>query len=102
MTDAKLILYHTDDGQAELFDTTKQNVSLHIKNILQEGELEEAATVKESLTVQAEGNRQVRRKTLLYNLHMIWATGCAPPVAPSSASGPPGTLPKFGQGFRHG
>ena len=38
MTDAKLTLYHTDDGQAEMFDTTKQNVSLYIKNILQEGE----------------------------------------------------------------
>lgn len=90
----ELIVYRTEDGQAEvqlhaldgsvwlnqgeiaeLFDTTKQNVSLHIKNILREGELAEEATVKESLTVQTEGNRQVRRKTYLYNLHMILAVG---------------------------
>lgn len=45
----------------ELFDTTKQNISLHIKNILEEGELSEKATVKESLTVQTEGKRQVER-----------------------------------------
>ena len=90
----KLIVYRTEDGQAEvqlhpqdgsvwlnqaemaeLFETTKQNVSLHIKNILKEGELPEAATVKESLTVQNEGSRRVQRKTYLYNLHMILAVG---------------------------
>jgi hypothetical protein len=60
---------------AELFLTSKQNVSLHIKNVLTEKELPEAATVKESLTVQAEGSRQVSRKTLLYNLEMILAVG---------------------------
>ena len=90
----ELIVYRTEDGQAEvqlqtldgsvwlnqgemaeLFDTTKQNVSLHIKNILKDGELPEAATVKESLTVQNEGGRRVQRKTYLYNLHMILAVG---------------------------
>ncbi len=90
----ELILYKSDDGQsevqfraeagsawltqlemAELFDSTKQNVSLHIKNILKEGELPEAATVKESLTVQKEGSREVQRTTNLYNLHMILAVG---------------------------
>jgi hypothetical protein len=90
----ELIVYRTEDGQAEvqlqaldgsvwlnqgemaeLFDTTKQNVSLHIKNILKDGELPEVATVKESLTVQNEGSRQVQRKTYLYNLHMILAVG---------------------------
>lgn len=60
---------------AELFLTSKQNVSLHIKNVLAEKELLEAATVKESLTVQTEGGRQVQRKTLLYNLEMILAVG---------------------------
>jgi hypothetical protein len=89
-----LIVYRTEDGtsevrlkamdgsawlsqleMAELFDTTKQNVSLHIKNILDDGELPEAATVKESLTVQTEGARQVQRKTFLYNLYMILAVG---------------------------
>ena len=69
-----LIIYTSDDGQtrinlrmeansvwlsqleiAELFQTTKQNVSLHAKNIFDELELDAAATVKESLTVQIEG-----------------------------------------------
>ncbi|MBS0355482.1 MAG: virulence RhuM family protein [Proteobacteria bacterium] len=91
---SELILYQTDDGQAqlklraqdgsvwltqleiaELFATTKQNVSLHIKNILAEGELTLEATVKESLTVQTEGVRQVQRKTQLYRLEMILAVG---------------------------
>lgn len=91
---SELILYQTDDGQAqlklkaqdgsvwltqleiaELFATTKQNVSLHIKNILAEGELAPEATVKESLTVQTEGVRQVQRKTQLYRLEMILAVG---------------------------
>ena len=69
-----LILYTTEDGRsqiklradqntvwltqlemAELFDTTKQNISLHLKNIFEDGELEPSASVKESLTVQIEG-----------------------------------------------
>lgn len=60
---------------AELFQTTKQNVSLHAKNIFDEGELTAAATVKESLTVQTEGSRQVKRSTLFYNLDLILAIG---------------------------
>ncbi len=60
---------------AELFQTSKQNVSLHIKNVLSEKELPEAATVKDSLTVQTEGGRTVQRRTLLYNLEMILAVG---------------------------
>lgn len=94
MASDELILYHSVDGQtelqlraedgsawltqlemAELFATTKQNISLHINNILEEGELPEMATVKESLTVQTEGSREVKRKTWLYNLHMILAVG---------------------------
>ena len=90
----ELILYTAEDGSAAiqlraeggtvwltqlematLFDTSKQNISLHIKNVLAEGELAEAATVKESLTVQTEGKRQVRRTNLLYNLDMILAVG---------------------------
>ena len=78
---SELILYTTEDGKAaiqlraeegtawltqqemtELFATTKQNISLHIKNILDENELDEA-TVKDSLTVQTEGERQVKRST---------------------------------------
>lgn len=91
---SELILYQTDDGLAriqlraldgnvwlsqveiaELFATSKQNVSLHAKNILAEQELAMEATVKESLTVQNEGARQVRRSTLLYSLPMILAIG---------------------------
>lgn len=94
MSDGELILYTAADGRAAihlraengtvwltqmemaaLFDTTKQNISLHIKNILEEQELVEAATVKQSLTVQTEGRRPVRRTTLLYNLDMILAVG---------------------------
>jgi hypothetical protein len=60
---------------AELFQTTKQNVSLHSKNILEEGELRHEATVKESLTVQNEGNREVKRTITYYNLDLILAIG---------------------------
>ena len=60
---------------AELFQTTKQNVSLHIINILQEGEQSREATVKEYLTVQQEGSRRVRRLVEHYNLDMILAVG---------------------------
>ena len=94
MSGGELILYTADDGSvaiqlraldgtvwlnqlemAALFDTSKQNISLHIKNILAEGELEAGATVKESLTVQTEGQRRVQRTNLLYNLDMILAVG---------------------------
>ena len=60
---------------AELYDTTKQNVSLHIKNIFDEEELDEDSTVKEFLTVQQEGNRSVERKVKYYNLDMIISLG---------------------------
>ena len=89
-----LILYTSEDGQtridlrveagtvwltqleiAELFQITKQNVSLHAKNILEEGELMAEATVKESLTVQNEGNREVKRNIIFYNLDLILAIG---------------------------
>jgi len=89
-----LILYTSDDGQtrlnlrveadtvwlsqleiAELFQTTKQNISLHAKNIFEDNELDSMATVKESLTVQTEGGRQVRRRIAHYNLDLILAIG---------------------------
>jgi hypothetical protein len=57
---------------AELFQTTKQNVSLHAKNIFEEGELPEDSVVKESLTTAADGKRY---KTKLYNLDLILAIG---------------------------
>ncbi|MFN9638234.1 MAG: RhuM family protein, partial [Synechococcaceae cyanobacterium] len=91
---ADLILYTTEDGRsqiklraqeqsvwltqlemAELFDSTKQNISLHLKNLLEDGELDAAATVKDSLTVQIEGSREVQRSITLYNLDAILAVG---------------------------
>ena len=91
---SELILYTSDDGQtrlhlrvetetvwlsqleiAELFQTTKQNVSLHAKNIFEDNELGPESTVKESLTVQSEGNRKVKRKISYYNLDLILAIG---------------------------
>tara|TARA_R100000789_G_scaffold97861_1_gene100913 strand:- start:412 stop:1428 length:1017 start_codon:yes stop_codon:yes gene_type:complete len=91
---SELILYTSDDGQtrlnlrveadtvwlsqleiAELFQTTKQNISLHAKNIFEDNELDSMATVKESLTVQTEGGRQVRRRIAHYNLDLILAIG---------------------------
>jgi hypothetical protein len=109
---SELVLYQTEDGQtriecrfedetiwlslnqmAELFQTTKQNISLHIQNIFKEGELQRGATVKESLTVQSagklqtpatirkfrivqlEGARSVEREVDFYNLDVIISVG---------------------------
>lgn len=60
---------------SELFNQTKQNISLHINNCFKEGELIKDATVKESLTVQKEGKRTVKRKIELYNLDVIISVG---------------------------
>jgi len=65
----------TQNQMAELFQTTKQNVSLHIKNIFEEGELDENSTVKNFLTVQKEGSRQVSRNVTHYNLDVIISVG---------------------------
>lgn len=65
----------TQQMMADLFQTTKQNISLHIQNIIEEGELNEAATVKEFLTVRQEGERQVQRSLTYYNLDMIISVG---------------------------
>ena len=65
----------TQQQIAELFDTTKQNVNLHIQNIFNEGELLSEATVKKSLTVQKEGAREVRRQLTYYNLDVIISVG---------------------------
>ncbi len=95
MTNSEILLYQTEDGQtkidvrleeesvwlsqvqmAELFQTTKQNISLHIKNVFEEGELEEISTVKDYLTVQTEGKREVQRKLMFFKSvqnKMHWA-----------------------------
>ena len=88
---SELILYTTDDGRtqlhlrvegesiwlsqleiAELFQTTKQNVSLHAKNIFEDEELRQDSVVKESLTTAADGKNY---RTKLYNLDLILAIG---------------------------
>ncbi|WP_439535847.1 virulence RhuM family protein [Methyloversatilis sp.] len=88
---SELILYTTEDGlsqirlradqqtvwltqleMAELFDATKQNISLHLKNVFKDGELSEDSVVKESLTTAADGKRY---RTQLYNLDAILAVG---------------------------
>jgi len=90
----QIVIYQSEDGQTqvdvrlenetvwltqaqmvELFQTTKQNVSLHVGNVFKEGELEEKSTVKEYLTVQKEGERKVSRKVKYYNLDVIISVG---------------------------
>ncbi|UZD39124.1 virulence RhuM family protein [Capnocytophaga ochracea] len=65
----------TQQLMAELFNTSKQNISLHIQNIFEEGELIPDSTVKKFLTVQKEGTRDVRRQLDYYNLDMIISVG---------------------------
>ena len=91
---SELILYQTEDGRtrlevrlenetvwltqnqmAELFQTSVPNVSMHIRNIFAEGELQPAATVKEYLTVQKEGSREVARSLEYYNLDVVISVG---------------------------
>ena len=92
--DQKIVIYQTEDGQTqidvrlendtvwltqaqmvELFQTTKQNVSLHLNNLYKEGELEKEGTVKEYLTVQQEGRRKVSRRVKYYDLDVIISVG---------------------------
>ncbi len=89
-----IILYNTVDGKAkielhienetvwlnqlelsELFQTSKQNISKHIRTILNDGELNEDSTVNYKLTVQNEGGRNISRKIAYYSLDMILAIG---------------------------
>ncbi|MFA5296653.1 MAG: virulence RhuM family protein [Lutibacter sp.] len=62
-------------GMADIFETTKQNISYHLNNIYKEGELNKFATVKEILTVQQEGTRDVQRNIEFYNLDAIISVG---------------------------
>ena len=65
----------TQQQMAELFETTKNNITLHIGNVYKERELLPGSTSKESLLVRMEGNRQVTRKRNLYNLDVIISVG---------------------------
>lgn len=90
----EIILYDTGDGTirlevrlqdetvwltqpllAQLFQTTQQNISQHIQNIYDEGELEREATNKKFLSVRKEGNRDVQRELDFYNLDIIISVG---------------------------
>ena len=68
-------LWLSQQQMADLYDTTKQNISLHIKNIFDKKELSIDSTVKEFLIVQKERNRKVERKVKYYNLDMIISLG---------------------------
>lgn len=68
-------LWLTQNQLAEIYCTTKQNISQHIDNILKDGELDENRTVKDFLTVREEGSRKVQRNIAHYNLDMIIALG---------------------------
>lgn len=91
---SNVIIYTTEDGAAkielrlengtvwlsqaeiaELFQTTKQNISKHIQAIFDDQELDETATVNQQLTVQNEGDREVSRAISFYNLDVILAVG---------------------------
>ena len=65
----------TQKLMAELFQTSSQNITIHLKNIFEEGELDEKATCKDFLQVQIEGGRKVNRKSKFYNLDAIISVG---------------------------
>src|SRR3989338_4170151 len=90
----QIIIYNTEDGDvkiearmkdvtvwltqkqmAELFDCSVDNIGLHLKNVYSEGELAENSTTEESSVIQIEGNRQVNRPIVLYNLDAIISVG---------------------------
>ena len=89
----EIILYHPDNTlklevrkedetvwlsqiqMAELFQTTVPNISLHLKNIFEEKELTESATIKDYLIVRQEGRRHIQRKISFYNLDVIISVG---------------------------
>ena len=90
----KIIIYQSEDGKTqldvklegetvwltqaqmvELFQSSKANVSEHIKHIFEDGELDQKATVRDFRTVRQEGNRQVIRNVSYYNLDVIISLG---------------------------
>ena len=100
MPENKVIIYTANDGKTkidvkleeetlwltqaqmcELYQTSKSNVSEHIKHIFEEGELAKEATVRKFRTVQTEGSRNVEREVEHYNLDMIIALGYRVPYA---------------------
>lgn len=93
-TNDQIVIYQTADGQtqidvrfeqdsvwltqrqmSEVFDTTPENILMHLKNIFRDAELAESATTKDFLAVQTEGKRQVERNLKHYNLDAIISVG---------------------------
>jgi hypothetical protein len=68
-------IWLTQKAMAELFGCTTDNISLHLKNIYADGELDESSTTEEFSVVQQEGSRKVKRKTKFYNLDAIISVG---------------------------
>ena len=94
MEESRIVIYQTDDGRtqidvrlesdtvwltqaqmATLFDKTPQNITMHIRNAYDEGELDKSATCKEYLQVQTEGRRTVKRIQKFYDLDVIISVG---------------------------
>jgi hypothetical protein len=68
-------IWLTQKAMAKLFGCTTDNISLHLKNIYADGELDESSTTEEFSVVQQEGSRKVKRKTKFYNLDAIISVG---------------------------
>lgn len=68
-------IWLTQKKIAELFDTTPQNITQHLKNIYLEGEIDQEVTCKDFLQVQKEGNREIKRNASMYSLEAIIAVG---------------------------
>lgn len=68
-------IWLTQAGMAELFQTSTPNVNMHLRNVFEERELSEDATVQEFLIVRSEGVREVRRNIAHYNLDVIISVG---------------------------
>ncbi len=94
MTSSQILIYQSETGEtkidvrledetvwltqklmAELFQTTVPNINTHLKNIFEEGELNQKATIKKSLIVRKEGNREVSREVEFYSLDAIISVG---------------------------
>ncbi len=90
----QIVIYQTEDGNSQLdiqlkeetvwltqsqmsslFETTTQNITMHLKSIFEEGELDEISTCKDFLQVRKEGQRTVKRKQKHYNLDAVISIG---------------------------
>lgn len=72
---AEEMVWLSQKQMAQLFDTTPQNITLHIGNVYKEQELTQSATCKDFLQVQIEGGKEKRRLTKFYNLDVIISVG---------------------------